>query len=122
MLLGWLKPDLSTYLFCPRESEAVRNAARREARTSPLTPSARRRYRRAECRRRRGRPAGEHYTPASYRHAVARGVGLANRRIAVDLAGRGVTDAGKVAAALIPAWHPHQLRHCRPPPEGTFVG
>ena len=106
----WLKPDLEAYLFSPREGEAGRNAARREARRSAMTPSARARRRRTD-QRRGGRPLGEHYSPGSYRRAVARGIEQANVRIAADLAARGVTDPEKVGAALIPAWHPHQVRH-----------
>ena len=57
----WLKPDLETYLFSPREGEAARNAAKREARLSPLTPSALARRRRVDRGRRGGRPPGERY-------------------------------------------------------------
>jgi integrase len=106
----WLKPDLQACLFSPREGEAGRNAARREARRSAMTPSARARRRRAD-RRRGGRPLGEHYSPESYRRAVARGIERANKQIAADLAARGVTDPEKVEAAKVPAWYPHQVRH-----------
>jgi integrase len=110
ILRPWLKPDLEAYLFSPREAEAVRNAARREARRTPLTPSAKARRLRADRRRRR-RPPAERYTSGSYRRAIARGIERANAKIAADLAARGVTDPEAIDAALVPAWHPHQLRH-----------
>jgi len=108
----WLKADLGAYLFVPSETEAARNAARREARRTPSTPSARARRRRAEGRRRRRRrPPGERYTSDSYRRAITRGIRQANARIAADLSRQGITDAEQVAPALVPHWHPHQLRH-----------
>jgi integrase len=110
VLRPWLKTDLEQYLFSPRETEAARNAARREARSSALTPSAQARRLRADRRRRR-RPPAERYTSASYRRAIARGTDRANAGIAADLKARGIVDAEKVDAASIPAWFPHQLRH-----------
>lgn len=110
VLRPWLKADLEAYLFSPREAEAARNAARREARSTPLYPSAQKRRLRADRRRRR-RPPAERYTSASYRRAIARGVERANAGITADLAARGVVDPEKLDAAKIPAWHPHQLRH-----------
>jgi integrase len=104
ILRPWLKADLEAYLFSPRDAEAARNGARREGRRSILTPSARARRLRADRRRRR-RPPAERYTSASYRRAIARGIERANERIAADLAARGIVDAEKVDAALIPAWH-----------------
>jgi integrase len=112
ILKPWLKADLEAYLFVPAEAEVARNAARREGRLSPLTPSARARYQRAERRRRRrGRAPGERYTADSYRRAIARGIEQGNRGITADLAAQGITDVEHVQAALIPHWHPHQLRH-----------
>jgi integrase len=107
VLRPWLKPDLEAYLFAPRDSEAARNMARREARTSPLTPSARTRRRRAD-RRMRARPPQECYTAASLRRAIARGVEKANEALRRKAAaeGREVKES-----EVIPTWHPHQLRH-----------
>jgi len=110
VLRPWIKTDLEAYIFSPREAEAARNAARREARRIPLYPSAVKRRLRADRRRRRWPPA-ERYTSASYRRAIARGTDRANAEIAADLAARGIVDGEKVDAAMIPRWHPHQLRH-----------
>ncbi len=85
-----LKPFLEdrgteAYLFDPQEAEKARNAKRRLGRTSKMTPSQRRRKRKAV----RKSPPRDHYSRDSYRRAVAR---------ACERAG-------------IPHWHPHQLRH-----------
>ncbi len=85
ILKPWLKPDLSGYVFSPRDGEAERHAERKEQRVSPMTPSQSR-------RRPKARPdvaPGECYTVASYRHAIAR---------ACD-------DAG------VPQFAPNRLRH-----------
>lgn len=83
-----LKPFLRAgggYLFQPAEAEQERNAKRREARVSPMTPSQAARSHGG----RRSRSPGEHYTTASLRRAV----------------GRACDDAG------IPNWTPGRLRH-----------
>jgi integrase len=81
----WLRPDPSEYLFQPREATEEHRAARRLARTTPLTPSQRARARKARPRK----APGDHYDPRTYFHAVER---------ACERAG-------------VPRWHPHQLRH-----------
>jgi integrase len=86
-----LRPHLGTkvdaYCFCPAESEARRNAARREKRRSPMTPSQR--TRKPKARRRRA--PGDRYDTHGYRRAIKR----ACRR------------------AGVPAWSPNRLRHNR---------
>src|SRR5262249_5383183 len=37
ILKPWLRPDLTAYLFSPKAAEALRNAARRQDRRSPMT-------------------------------------------------------------------------------------
>jgi integrase len=90
-----LRPFLSTagdrYVFSPRRAERERNAAKRAARRSPMTPSQRARKRKP---RMTGAPR-ECYTVASYRRAIR----------------RACMKSG------IPPWHPHQLRHTA----GTMV-
>jgi integrase len=63
-----------------------------------MTPSQRAR----KPVRRRQRPAGERYNKDSYRRAIARAVGLANK--AREKAG---------VEERLPNWSPNQLRHLR---------
>jgi integrase len=84
LLLPWLRADPAEYLFQPREAHAARMAALRAARKTPVQPSQRDRSDPRAARR-----PGDHYTPRSYAHAVARACGRAG----------------------VPHWHPHQLRH-----------
>ena len=81
----WLRVDLQGYLFSPREAMEERSIARRQARSTPLTPSQRMRRKKAKPKR----SPREAYDPASYYHAI---------RTACRRAG-------------VPAWHPNQLRH-----------
>ena len=75
-------------LFSPKESEAERRAKLREARVTPLeqgnAPGTNK-------KRRPMREPGDHYTVASYRHAIERAC----------------------KKAEVPVWRPHQLRHNR---------
>jgi integrase len=72
--------------FRPCDSEAKRQAARAAARTTPLSCGNRPGTHRVD---EPSRCAGQQYTTASYRRAIAR--------------------AAKKAG--VPDWHPHQLRH-----------
>src|SRR5262249_56866253 len=65
---AWLKPDLTAHLFPPRDAEALRNAARRERRKSPMTPSQAARKPRKDPKR----PRGERYLVSAYRLAIYR--------------------------------------------------
>lgn len=78
----FLKADLNAFLFSPREAESARNAARRQGRKSPMTPSQRK-------RRPKGRTIHEFYTKDAYIRAIRR---------ACEKAG-------------VPHWQPNQLRH-----------
>jgi integrase len=98
VLMPYLLRSATAHCFSPRDSEHDRNKARRLARRSPMTPSQRAR-KPARCRR---RPAGERYTTASYRRAITRAVGLANK--AAEKAG---------SEKRLPNWSPNQLRHLR---------
>jgi len=77
ILLSYLLRDAQAYCFCPRESEARHNAARRESRKTPLTPSQARRRRKRKPRR----SAGERYTVGSYARAITRAVDKAFSRV-----------------------------------------
>ncbi|MGH7178701.1 MAG: tyrosine-type recombinase/integrase, partial [Tepidisphaeraceae bacterium] len=82
----FLKPDLQACLFDPRDAEHDRREAMHAARKTPASvgnaPGTNR-------KRHPQRSAGDRYTVASYRRAIA----------------RGCDDAD------VPRWHPHQLRH-----------
>jgi integrase len=84
-----LRPFLETagdgYLFSPRQAEEARNAKRKLARRTPMTPSQRARKR----KKGRKRAWREHYDVASYRRAIRR---------ACEKAG-------------VSTWTPHRLRH-----------
>lgn len=91
----FLRPNLDEALFQPREAEAERLAAMRAARKTKVQPSQ------VDRSGPVPREMGEGYTPKSYRQVVVRAVAKANRA-------RRAADA---EAPLMPAWHPHQLRH-----------
>jgi integrase len=85
ILKPYLRGNPDDYCFSAADSEAARNADRRAARKSPMTPSQRERRKKA---RRRSKPRTP-ITEDAYRRAITR---------ACDRHG-------------IPRWTPHQLRH-----------
>jgi integrase len=94
ILQPWLRPELTAYVFSPREAEAERRAGQRRSRKSPVQPS--------QQNRRRNRPKktpGTKYSVGSYRQAIERGIAKANEAIA------------RAGGREIPSWHPNQLRH-----------
>lgn len=137
ILRPWLRPDLQAFLFQPAEAEAERNAAKRQARRTKMTPSQARRAERA-ARRQRKLPPGECYDVTSYRRAIARACDLANplpaeleamarevaayeHRIAYQTGKppkvrelpRELQEKRQAVEDFRAAhrWHPHQLRH-----------
>ena len=101
VLRPWLRPELTAYLFQPKEAEAERRAGQRRNRKSPVQPSQQ------DRRRRRPRKGpGEKYTTDSYRQAIQYAIEKANAE-----ARRKAQAAGLEAGESIPAWHPNQLRH-----------
>jgi integrase len=115
----WLKLELQAFLFSPAESEAARNAERRDNRKTPRTPSqANRRPKKNPKRSKRG-----HYDETSLRNAVYRACDkafppprpLARREgeSSVEWQGR-LTEGQKQELARWRSehrWHPNQLRH-----------
>lgn len=85
VLKPWLRTELTSYLFSPKEALEESYAQRRRRRQTPLTPSQRARSRKP----RRSRTPGEYYPPTSYCHAISN----ACKKVGV------------------PNWHPNQLRH-----------
>lgn len=97
----FLKSDLAAYLFDPRDAMEIRNAARRQKRKTPMTPSQRKRTKKT---RPKVAPL-DHYTTESYRRAIARACKKADR-----VAREQHPDANP-EDVFVPSWHPHQLRH-----------
>jgi hypothetical protein len=74
VLRPYLLREKTVYCFAPAESEQKRNAAKRESRKSPMTPS--------QSQRRKRNPRhtpGDQYCTASYRRAITRAVEKANK-------------------------------------------
>jgi integrase len=93
-------------LFSPAEAEADRRARLHEARKTPAGQGNGPGTNRVESPR--VRPADQ-YTVDSYRRAISRACDLADRAAKAEALAAGVkVDAG---SRLVPAWHPHQLRH-----------
>ncbi len=95
ILRPWLRPELTAYLFSPREAMDQRQAERRRERKTPLTPSQRSRKRKAKPKR----SPGERYTTIAYGGAINRSIAKANR------------EAEKLGSPPIPRWGPNRLRH-----------
>ncbi len=85
LLAPWLKADPDAALFSPRDWMARRQAERRAARKTPMTPSQRARRPKARPKR----EPGERYDRVSYGQAIA----------------RACRKAG------VPSWGPNRLRH-----------
>src|SRR5262249_37414538 len=106
-----LRPYLGTrvdaYCFSPARSESQRNAERRAARVTPMTPSQARR----RLHPNRKRPHRDRYDTTTYRRAVHRACARANRK-AVEAALR-ENPGLPPDAVLVPKWSPNQLRHYR---------
>jgi integrase len=86
----FLKPDLTAYLFCPKDATRERNEKRRAKRQTPLYPS----HLRLQTWKRKQRPRrapGDRYTARIYARAIA----------------RACRKAG------VPEWSPNRLRHSR---------
>jgi len=85
VLLPWLLRDAQTFCFSPAEAEAERNAIRRQNRKTPMTPSQATRQPKVTSKRAKR----DRYDRDSYRRAI-------------DYA---------ISKAVVPHFHPHQLRH-----------
>lgn len=107
VLRPYLLRDKAAYCFVPVESEAKRNAARRENRRSPMTPSQAAR----RPKRKPKRTAGEVYTKDSYHRAILRTLVRLARRDRHDRRPKGVVYAKWLAERGVTHWHPNRLRH-----------
>jgi integrase len=121
ILRPYLGTKLDAYCFSPVDSEATRNAAKRAARNTPLTPSQRAR----KPKRNPKRPKRDRYDETSYRNAVyracdkafpppvplARLKGETRRAWLARLTGD--QKAELQAWQKAHHWHPNRLRHNR---------
>jgi len=108
-LLPFLERKAEEYCFSPREAEATRNAERRAARKSPMTPSqAARRQRRTPLKQKRLR-----YDVGSYRRAITYGLKLANKAIEAEEKERRKKGGKEMTLPRVSPWSPLQLRHNR---------
>ncbi|MFO0822846.1 MAG: tyrosine-type recombinase/integrase [Gemmataceae bacterium] len=87
ILKPFITNDAGAYFFSPRRSEAIRNAARKQNRQSPMTPSQAQRKPIGRAKA----PLHKHYPVGSYRQAIRRAC---------------------VRAGIL-VWVPNQLRHTR---------
>jgi integrase len=104
----FLKLEVQAYLFSPREALTQHQAERHARRKT--------RVQRSQQNRRKRKPRkqpGECYTTASYGAAVASAVKKANKAQACANCNPMTPDecSTDCKAAVIPHWHPHQLRH-----------
>jgi integrase len=102
VILPYLLREPSAHCFSPAESEAKRYEELRTRRRTKVQPS--------QWNRRKHRPLRApttQFDSNSYNHSIGRAIAKANRQIAETAEAAGVTPA------LLPAWHPNQLRHTR---------
>ncbi|HEV3083445.1 MAG TPA: site-specific integrase [Gemmataceae bacterium] len=94
--------DPGVYCFSPREMMERHWLELRSRRKTKVQPSQ-------LCRKRRRpkRLPGEHYTVGSYEHAISQACTKANRKPK-----EGNNDTRNLPA-IIPHWHPNQLRHTK---------
>ena len=92
------------FLFSPAEAEKWRHEEARANRKTRVQPSQQKRNEDRRLRQRK-RPPSDQYDVATYRRAIKRAVGRINE------ARRAESTAAGVDPVLMPAWHPHQLRH-----------
>jgi integrase len=85
----YLRPDLTAYLFNPREALYARQLKKAEETQAHIDQDDGNTSPRSRPKRRRRRKVGCRYTSESYRRAIARACALAK----------------------VPKWHPNQLRH-----------
>lgn len=101
----YLRGKTEAYLFTPQQAVLQLYQARHLARKTPLSCGNRPG---TNCRSKPRKKPGVRYTPDSYRRAVTYGITKANKLRLKAAEAEGIPTA---KVALIPHWHPHQLRH-----------
>ena len=86
VLRPWFRLKLEEYLFQPLEAEMARDAERRQSRKTKITPSQARRRPRMRPRK----SPSDHYTAASYGHAIRQACLRAGTRVFVTCSAEGV--------------------------------
>jgi integrase len=105
VLRPYLTADLQAYLFSPAGAMDGILKMRHAARKTPLSCGNRPGTNNRGIRRKQ---LSDRYNSNSYRRAIEHGIEAANKARLKAAAEQGI-DAEDVA--LIPHWHPHQLRH-----------
>jgi integrase len=102
VLRPFLSRDIEACCFAPVEAQEQRNVEKRRLRRSKVQPSQ------VDRSRPDARPLGERYDTHAYRRAIDYAVKVTNKAIRrqAEAEGREVSET-----ELVPAWHPHQLRH-----------
>jgi integrase len=98
IITPFLRPELTAFLFSPRDALADMRVEQRAKRKTKVQPSQ-------QNRRKKSPKVKEWYTVKIYGQAIAR---------AVEKADRAAHEADKSIPAdhvIVPHWHPHQLRH-----------
>jgi site-specific recombinase XerD len=114
VLKPWLKTELGAYLFSPAETEAEYRAKRRVTRKSPRWPShVEHQDRKKQARRRK--TLGDHYTPTTYRRAIARACDRAFPHPILKIIKKNELTADQrlelKAWRKAHRWNPNRLRH-----------
>jgi len=110
ILKSWLRPNVTEYLFQPRDAMATFRAEQRRQRKTKVQPSQQQRHKARPKKKPR-----ERYDSRSYAQAITKGIAKANTARACEQC-KPVKPAKRCQAckaAALPHWHPHQLRHTR---------
>ena len=103
----YLLREKTAYCFAPADSERKRNRQRRDNRKSPMTPSQAKRRPKLHPRS----APGDRYDTQGYRRAIDRTVERINKKRQEEAQKVFEQTGIKMDPALLPAWHPNQLRH-----------
>jgi integrase len=108
VLAPFLLRDPGAYCFSPREAMAEFRERQRQNRKTKVQPS--------QADRSRPRPRrqpGDRYSVDTYGNAVERACLRADRDARAKAVEAGLPREEAEAKALVPAWHPNQLRHTK---------
>jgi integrase len=110
VLKPWLRPNVSEYLFSPKEATAERHATMRAARRTRVQPS----HRNRKSKRPRIQP-GDRYARLSYQRSIANACDRAFPHPTLSaIAMKDLTDEQRTALKTwrnAHRWRPNQLRH-----------
>jgi integrase len=101
----FLRADTEAYLFSPADAVQHVRLYRQAQRKTPLSCGNRAGTNR---KRKPRKQAGLRYDPQGYHRAIKYGIERANKARLADAEANGLDPSN---VALVPHWHPHQLRH-----------